>query len=159
MRVRPEFRLVPIDKLRGHERIHEAAVRELVRTLRSDGVFSEPIWVARGSFTVLNGHHRVEALRRLGARRVPAWIVDYDSDLVTLEPWTPGIVVEKSEVVRRARSGELYPPKTTRHRITEPLPSRPIPLAELLAPDRAPPAHGGGRARSRRGATDGVDSG
>ena len=159
MRPRPQFRLLPIDKLRGHEKIEEAAVRALVRTLRADGVFSEPIWVARGSFTVLNGHHRLEALRRLGARRIPAWVVDYDSDLVTLEPWAPGIVVDKSEVVRRARSGELYPPKTTRHRITKALPSRPVPLAELLAPDRAPAAYRVGRARSRRGIKEDVDSG
>ena len=157
MRSGPEFRLVPLDRLRGHEKIDEAAVRALVRTLRADGVFAEPIWVARGSYAVQNGHHRVEALRRLGARRIPAWVFDYESDLVSLEPWRPGTVVEKSEVVRRARVGDLYPPKTTRHRILADLPARAVPLAELLAPERLPVAHRGGRARSRRGVRDAVE--
>ena len=159
MRPGAEFRLVPIDRLRGHEEIDEEAVEELVRVLRSDGVFAEPIWVARGSYAVLNGHHRVEALKRLGARRVPAWVVDYESDLVSLEPWRPGTRVEKSEVVRRARAGDLYPPKTTRHRILAELPSRPVPLAELLAPEGVAVAHRRAHARSRRATRGGADSG
>ena len=155
----PEFRLLPISRLRGHEEIDEEAVQELLRTLRTDGVFSEPIWVARGSFTVLNGHHRVEALRRLGARQVPAWVVDYESDLVCLVPWRPDTPVEKSEVVRRARAGELYPPKTTRHRITRELPAHPVPLAELLERPAPRAAHRGGRGRSRGAPTEIVGSG
>lgn len=159
MRARPRFRLLPLDRLKSHEKFDERAVRELMRALRSDGVFHEPIWVARGSYAVLNGHHRVEALRRLGARRIPAWVFDYTSDLVRLEPWRPGIVVEKSEVVRRARAGELYPPKTTRHRITKELPPRPIPLTELFAPGVRSVAHRAGRVRSRRVVKDAADSG
>lgn len=159
MSARPEFRLVPIGKLRAHEEIDEAAVRRLLRRLRTDGVFAEPIWVARGSYVVLNGHHRVEALRRLGARRIPAWVLDYESDLVTLEPWRPGISVTKSEVVRRARTGALYPPKSTRHRVTKALPIRATPLAPLLAPPAAPPAQRPGRARSRRTAREAGGSG
>ena len=159
MSSRPKFRLVPIEELRGHEKTDERAVRALVRALRSDRVFSEPIWVARGSYAVLNGHHRVEALRRLGARRIPAWVVDYESELVTLEPWRPGVAVAKSEVIRRARSGELYPPKTTRHKMTKALPTRAVPLAELLAPEREPAAHRRGRSRSRRVVRDAGGSG
>lgn len=155
----PEFRFLPLEQLRGHEEVDEAAVRELVRALRSDRVFAEPIWVARGSFAVLNGHHRVEALRRLGARRIPAWVIDYESELVRLEPWRPGTAVAKSEVVRRARSGELYPPKTTRHRLMIELPARPVPLAELFAAEPTPVAHRAGRGRSRRALKDPADSG
>ena len=101
--------------------------------LRRTGEFTEPIWVARGSFVILNGHHRVEALRRLGARRAAAWILDYETDAVALERWRPGPPIRKQEVLERARRGELFPPKTTRHTVRLELPARRVALQELLA--------------------------
>ncbi len=129
----PEFALVPIDRLKGHEEYDPSKVDQIVREIRRTGRFVDPIWVARGSFVILNGHHRVEALRRLGARRAAAWLFDYDGDLVTVEPWRPGPPIEKAEVVRRATGGRLFPPKTTRHRVTVDLPARSVPLEELLS--------------------------
>ncbi len=128
----PEFLLVPIELLKSHEQHDPARVDELVAKLRRSGRFVEPIWVARGSWVILNGHHRVEALRRLGAKRAPAWVFDYEDDLVRVDRWTPGPPIPKEEVVRRAEQGRPFPPKTTRHRLRVDLPDRPIPLAELL---------------------------
>jgi L-serine kinase (ADP) len=127
----PEFALVPISKLHAHEEIEEENVADLVAEIEHTGVFADPIWVARESWVILNGHHRVEALRRLGVAKVPAWLLDYHTDLVSLEPWHPGLPITKSEVVRRATHGELFPPKTTRHRVRAELPPHPVPLIEL----------------------------
>jgi L-serine kinase (ADP) len=127
-----EFALLPIAELQGHERIDEENLAELIVHLRRSRVLSDPIWVARGSLVILNGHHRVEALRRLGAERVAAWVLDYESDLIHLERWHSGPPIAKSEVVRRAEEGRLFPPKTTRHRLLLDLPARPTPLSELL---------------------------
>ena len=127
-----EFTLLPLAALKSHEEIEEATLADLVDHIRRSRVLSDPIWVARGSSVILNGHHRVEALRRLGAERVPAWVLDYDSELVHLERWHPGPPIAKSEVVRRAEEGRPFPPKTTRHRLLFDLPARPTPLAELL---------------------------
>lgn len=135
-----EFAVVPLSDLRGHERIDEANVLDLVDLLRRTQVLSDPIWVARGSFVILNGHHRVEALRRIGAECVPAWLLDYESELVHLERWHPGPPISKSEVVRRGREGRLFPPKTTRHRLLLDLPARPVRLSELMPPVAANPA-------------------
>ncbi|HYA69931.1 MAG TPA: ParB N-terminal domain-containing protein [Thermoplasmata archaeon] len=126
------FALLPLSTLRGHERIDEESLLDLISHLRRSRMLAEPIWVTRGSCVILNGHHRVEALRRLGAERVPAWVIDYDSELVHLERWHPGPPIAKSEVVRRAEEGRLFPPKTTRHRLLFDLPARPTPLSELL---------------------------
>jgi len=126
-----EFALVPIPVLHAHEEIDEENVAELVREIERVGVFADPIWVARDSWVILNGHHRVEALRRLGADRAPAWLLDYESDAVSLEPWRPGLPITKAEVVRRALGGHLFPPKTTRHRVRQDLPARSTPLSEL----------------------------
>lgn len=129
----PEFALVPLERLRGHEEFESEKVDALVAELRRTGKFVEPIWVARDSLVILNGHHRVEALRRLGARRAAAWIFDYDADTVTLDRWGPGPPIAKAEVLERARKGTLFPPKTTRHRIRIDLPRKAVPLAELLS--------------------------
>ncbi len=129
----PEFALVPIERLKGHEEYDPEKVDHLVSELKRTGEFVEPIWVARGSFVILNGHHRVEALRRLGARRAAAWVFDYDGDAVTLERWRPGPPILKADVVARASRGELFPPKTTRHRVRVKLPFHKVPLSDLLS--------------------------
>jgi L-serine kinase (ADP) len=145
----PEFALVPLRQLKAHEEIDEDNVVELVAELRRSGVFADPIWVARDSLVILNGHHRVEALRRMGAERAPAWILEYDTDLVSLEPWRPGLPITKAEVVRRGLGGHLFPPKTTRHRLRVELPPKATPLAELLPAHRPSVAHRAPGERSR----------
>jgi L-serine kinase (ADP) len=133
-----EFVLVPLADLRPHEEVDAAKVRRLAAEIEARGVFLEPVWIARGSNVILNGHHRVAALRRLGAERVPAWSVDYGSDLVSLDRWTAGPPISKEEVVRRAAEGRLFPPRTTRHHWRIALADRPTPLAELGVTARAP---------------------
>ena len=147
----PEFRIVPIGDLHAHEEVEEEKVDELARELATGAPVRHPIWVAAGSLVVLNGHHRFRALERLGARRVPVYLIDYDDPAVLLDRWYPGPTLTKAEVVRRGLAGKLFPPKTTRHTIGIDLPEHPVPLAELLAleaPGAAPERRG--RARSRR---------
>jgi hypothetical protein len=134
------FALLPLDALRAHEEVVPAKVVGLVVELRRSGIFVDPIWVARDSEVILNGHHRVAALRRLGARRVPAWVIDYESDVVRVERWNPGPAVSKADVLRRAHVGDLFPPQTTRHILATDLPRRPTPLEVLLPPDGQPSA-------------------
>lgn len=159
---RPRFALVLVARLRAHEEIDPAKVEELVDEFRRSGVFLDPIWVARGTDVILNGHHRVAAARRLGATRVPAWVVDYDDRDVSLDRWQPGPALSKQEVVARARQGKLFPPKTTRHRIALPTPPRPTPIARLLPRPRAQrrgskPSRPRPRSRSRAGPASGSE--
>ena len=128
----PRFELVPLRRLRGHEEHEADRVDELMAEIRRAGAFVEPIWVARDTWVILNGHHRVEALRRLGAKRIPAWVFDYESDIIRVERWRGGSPMPKSDVVRRSTQGRPFPPKSTRHRVTVDLPPKSVPLAELL---------------------------
>ncbi len=127
----PSFELVPLAQLKVHEEHDSVKVDELVAELLRTGEFSDPIWVARGSWVILNGHHRVEAMRRLGMKRIPAWVFDYDDERVALERWGPGPPIAKADVVRRAEGGTPFPPKTTRHRLHVELPPRSVPLESL----------------------------
>jgi hypothetical protein len=154
MTARARFALVPLDELKPHERIDEADLPGLVAEIRARGLLRHPIWVARGSRVILNGHHRVAALRRLGAARAPAWLIDYHSRSVRVDRWSPGPSISKEEVERRALEGRLFPPKTTKHILATDPGERATPLADLMP---APPAGAGqGRAsgplRHRSGA-------
>ncbi len=128
------FALVPIGDLRAHEETEEAKVEEVLEEIQRAGAVREPILVSRDTLVILNGHHRVEALRRLGMLRVPAWVVDYRDPRIHVDRY-PGSAMErapsKEEIVRRARSGSLFPPKTSHHRVEFSLPPRSTPLAEL----------------------------
>lgn len=154
-----EFQLVALSTLRAHEEVEPEKVDELVTELSRSGVFVEPIWVARDALVILNGHHRVEALRRLGASKVPAWVIEYEGPLVTLERWSPGPPISKAEVVARAGEGRLYPPKTTRHRLAIELPACRVPLADLMPAERELAAQRVASRGSRRPGAGAVESG
>jgi len=138
----PTFEILPIERLRPHEAIDQAGVDAIIRDLHHRRIFREPIWVARGSHVILNGHHRWAAMRSIGAHRIPAWVFDYlDDDTIHLDRWTPGEPISKHQVVEAGEKGELFPQKTTRHRLTKELPHRDVPLAELIDGHADAPAH------------------
>ena len=150
-----EFEYVPIERLRAHEQYVEKDVQVLLRLIRNKGEFDNPIWVAKGSYVILNGHHRTETLRRLGAIRIPAWLIDYHGPLVTLDRWSPGPPITKYDVEERAARGELFPPKTTRHHLLfEPPPRRTF-LVDLLPPGTPGPARWGRESLSVRSGSRG----
>jgi len=60
--------VVELRRLRGHERIRLTLLEELSEQIRRDGVLKRPILVADRDFVILDGHHRAEALRKLGAQ-------------------------------------------------------------------------------------------
>lgn len=150
MSAKPKFALIPIAGLVAHERADERAVARLVREIETKKVFVDPIWVDRATGTILNGHHRYRAAKRLGARRIPAYLFEYlDDPSISLDRWAPGPPIRKEEVLAAAREGRLFPVKTTRHRLRESPPPRPIPLVELLRiEDRGRSA--GARSAARR---------
>jgi len=123
--------LIPADSLIPHETTMVNRLSRLIREIHEDGVLRIPILVDAKTGTVLDGHHRLEALRRLGARLVPAALVDYDSPDVSVAPRRVDVPVSKAEVRRAAISRELMPPKTTRHALPIDLPEVDIPLRDL----------------------------
>jgi L-serine kinase (ADP) len=131
---KPSFELIELSRLHGHEEVVASDLEHLVASLRASRIVREPILVASGSLVILNGHHRVAALKRLGAHTAPAWIVDYEDAKITLDRWGDGPTITKDDVISRARSGQPFPPKTTRHRVLLELPERPTSLTELGVP-------------------------
>lgn len=81
--------MLPLDSLHPHEEVIDVELEEFCTSLETKGVFFRPILVDRASRVVLDGHHRVEGLRRLGAVKVPAILVDYRDDELELHTWYP----------------------------------------------------------------------
>ena len=73
--------------------------------------------------------------------RIPVVCIDYlEDDSVELELWPASDLesITKQEVIDMALSSNLYPPKTTRHRISDHLPPIHVSLERLslLTPSR-----------------------
>ncbi|MEK6987516.1 MAG: ParB N-terminal domain-containing protein, partial [Candidatus Thermoplasmatota archaeon] len=85
-------------------------------------------------FVILDGHHRFAALKALGCRRIPAYVIDYFSDIIDLKTWPDAVVqeVRKDEVIRRGLANDPFPPKTTRHILKIKLPDVFTDLEDLM---------------------------
>jgi len=74
-----------IESIRPHELFLDDHVREIVEDIRKSGVVRRPLIVDASTMTLLDGVHRLEALRRLGASLAPVIAVDYSQ--VEVEGW------------------------------------------------------------------------
>ena len=129
-----DVRLVPVEWLKAHEEIKPKNMEKLLEmTLKWDG-FTKPLIADKATGTILDGHHRFAVAQRLGLARIPVVCIEYlDDDTVELELWPASELesISKQEVVDMALSSDLYPPKTTRHRISDSLPPIHVSLKRL----------------------------
>lgn len=131
--MRCRFAIMEISELKIHEAIQDRLLEACVRMLKDDGVFKVPILVDEKDFVVLDGHHRVEAMRRMGYTKIPVYLVDYWDDAIEVTTWPEAEIenITKEMVLEMGRSDEVFPPKTSRHKVKVRLEERHIPLEEL----------------------------
>ncbi len=123
--------IIPIDKLKPHEKIDERHLECLMDIIIRDGVLIKPLLVDAKTMIILDGHHRYEILKRLGKKYVPVLLVDYDSDIVDVGSWRKDWRVSKELVRKAGLSGKLLPPKTSKHILKIKLPNVNVPLEKL----------------------------
>ena len=115
-----KIKILEIDKLHIHERTDS-------RNL--DRIYAEvcslqkvvPILVDEKTMVVLDGHHRLKTLKMLGVNAIPAVLVDYFDEKITVEPRRKNIPVSKELVLDAGMSGKPFPPKTSRHVTNTPI--------------------------------------
>jgi len=107
--------ILPMSILRPHESTDPKLVNELMEDIRLRGHLRKPILVDLETLIIIDGHHRVEALKRLGCKNIPCLLVDYRSPRITALKWKGGEKLSKLLVLKAGLSGDLMPPKTTRH--------------------------------------------
>jgi hypothetical protein len=106
-----------LNQLKPHEHISSRRVKQLVRAIKGRELFTVPIIVDKKSRVILDGHHRVAALRRLGYTKVPAILVDYRSQGIRVclrHKHLPSALI-KALVLKTVSQGFTLPQKTTRH--------------------------------------------
>ena len=129
--------LVPMEILRPHEETIPKKVEELERMTHRWKAYVLPLVIDRNTGVILYGHHRHQVALRLDLKCLPCVLVDYLGDeSVELDVW-PSCgkdSITKEEVVQAGLQEELFPPKTSRHRLSDHLPPISMPLTRLSLP-------------------------
>lgn len=82
-----EIALEPLDEIHIHEEIIPQLLERLVRDIKLSGKVRDPVIVDSNTKVVLDGMHRVAALREIGCRYVPTCLVDYRDPKVMVACW------------------------------------------------------------------------
>ena len=108
---------VKLDKLQSHEALDPIHLEELKREIKSDGILKFAIAVDRNRSIILDGHHRVAALKDLGCMKIPAVLIDYDSSDIQVRSQRRSIRLTKKDVIKAGTRLKKLPPKTSNHMI------------------------------------------
>jgi len=108
---------LPLRALKPHEYTQAHTVNSFLEQLRAEGVLRRSIAIDYETLTVLDGHHRLRALKLLGGRLAPCTLFDYRSELIEVWSFPGRPKVSKEDVIRAASTGRLLPPKTSRHMV------------------------------------------
>ena len=126
--------LVSLDWLKPHEEIKVKNRDKLLDMTKRWGGFTKPMLVDSKTGAILDGHHRHSVAVSLNLKRVPVILIDYLSDeQIEVDVW-PGCgldTITKQQVIDMSLSGNLYPPKTSKHTISNHMPPIHVLLEEL----------------------------
>jgi len=106
---------IQIEELKEHEEIRPDYLEELKNEILSDGILKMPIAVDKSTYIILDGHHRLHALKKIGCKKIPVILVDYQSPEIKVIPWREEENITKEMIIHTARTGKRMPPKTSRH--------------------------------------------
>jgi len=86
-RLNLRIRLLKISSLLLHEETIPEFLEHLTWSIKKDGCLKHPIIVDAESLLVLDGVHRVAALKKLGCKRILVCLVDYKSPEIQVFNW------------------------------------------------------------------------
>jgi len=109
--------LIELEELKEHEEIRPDYLEELKNEILSDGILKMPIAVDKTTYIILDGHHRLHALKKIGCRRIPVILFDYQSPGIKVLAHREGETVTKEMIIQTALAGRRMPPKTSKHMI------------------------------------------
>jgi hypothetical protein len=92
--------------LKLHEQIIPEFLKKLEESIVSEKVVKDPVMVDEKTLVVLDGMHRVAALRELGYSYIPCCLIEYKLPTVQLGAWYRVIAGDKSisEIAKLTRS-------------------------------------------------------
>jgi nicotinamide mononucleotide adenylyltransferase len=132
------FEIVSLNFLKPIEKIFSGHFENLESKILEDGEIRQPIIICRDTGAVLDGSHRFAFLMKHGFVEAPVMVVNYADESIfvgnrvchrfkhTDEKW-----LTKNKILQVAYSGELLPPRTTRHFFSVPKSPWPVKLNAL----------------------------
>ena len=115
-----KFRVIPISTIIPHEEFNQEAVDQLTSRIKDTKSFTHPVLVDKKTGLLIDGHHRYNAMINLGAKSIPAYLINYSSPKLIAYKETPGnSVLSKKEILSRAIQNKLFPKKFTFHAFCE----------------------------------------
>jgi len=106
-----------IEELKEHEEIRPDYLEALKNEILADGILKMPICIDKKTCIILDGHHRLQALKKIGCKKIPVVMVDYQSPAIKVIPWREGETITKEKIIDTALSGKRMPSKTSKHMI------------------------------------------
>jgi len=116
------YKTINIEELKPLEKVFPNHLKHLKEMIFRDDMIKYPLIIDEKYNIVLDGSHRYIILMEAGYQKVPVIPVDYDNPHIRVGTHRMHRLlvhgdtkISKEEVVERGRSGNLYPPRTTRH--------------------------------------------
>ena len=133
-----KYELIPIEKLKPLELVFPHHLKNLTVLINKDQAMKYALVVEDKHNIILDGSTRYLFLALGGYKYAPVHFVDYDNPHVRVgtnrvhRMFIDGPVgISKEEVIRRGVTGDLFPPRTTRHFVPFLRPELQIPLDVL----------------------------
>ena len=137
-----DVQLVPVEWLKPHEEIKPRNRDKLLEMTKRWGGYTKPLIVDKLTGAILDGHHRYSIAGELNLAQIPVIAVDYLTDeSIEVDVW-PSAAIEaltKQQVIEMSLSDNVFPPKTSRHRIADHRPPIHVPLEVLAKPAPSSP--------------------
>ena len=96
--------LESISSLHPHEETLRFLVDEIMNSMKRKGAQLDPIVIDRKTKVVLDGMHRMEALRSMGLQSVLAYSIDYSNPAIKVGRWTRCLKDVGNSLVERMRA-------------------------------------------------------
>lgn len=133
-----KYEIVSINKLLPLEKVFPTHLKNLEKMIDDDGFMLKALIIDKKTGTILDGSHRYIYLLKRGFKEAPVFIIDYDNEDVRVGThlnhrfFIDGDSgISKKECRDRALSGNIFPPRTTRHFFTFRKDDISLPLSQL----------------------------
>ena len=117
-----EYELVPIEKIRALEHVFPHHLENLKNMIYKNKMVKYALIVEKDHNIVLDGSHRHVVLAMGGFKYAPVHYVNYKDENIRVGTVLSHrfliedhVGISKKEVIKRGESGDLFPPRTTRH--------------------------------------------
>ena len=111
-----EVSYVNFNHLHPHENIIPEKRDSLKHKLQkgTNFFFISSIIICNKSGIIIDGHHRYSSLKEIGISQIPVTKVNYMSKKIIT---TEKNIIPKRSIIKRALSGNLFDPKSTKHMV------------------------------------------